>query len=96
VAVVAGVAARLRAKRRIRLRAAWLSLIRCDLDLWEVREWGLTVAAMPASQSTRKKTNATIRPEPAKRFPEFTFLYLSPEFTAYYVARNPPMVIATG
>jgi hypothetical protein len=65
----------------MRLRAAWLSLIRCDLDLRELRVRVLTVAAMPDWQSSMKKTKAMIGPQKAERFPKLNFLYPSPEFT---------------
>ena len=65
----------------MRLRACWPSLMRCDLDLCEVRVCVLTVAAMPGWQNSNDKTKTTTKPMPAERFPEFNALYLSPEFT---------------
>jgi hypothetical protein len=65
----------------MRLRAAWLSLIRWDLDLRGPRVCVLTVAALPDWQSSVKKTEAMIRRQKAERFPELNFLYPSPEFT---------------
>ena len=65
----------------MRLRAAWLSLIRCDLDLWELSVWVLTVAAMPEALSSTKNIKAVTKLKKADRFPEFNFLYPSPEFT---------------
>jgi hypothetical protein len=65
----------------MRLRAAWLSLIRCDLDLRGLTVRVLTVAAVPDWQSSMKKAKAMIRRQTAERFPELNFLYPSPEFT---------------
>ena len=55
--------------------------MRCDLDLWELTVCVLTVAAMPDWQSSVQNTDAMIRRQKAKRFPELNFLYPSPDFT---------------
>src|SRR2546430_6284954 len=59
--------ARLRARRLIRFLARWLSLTVCVLDLREVRERVLIVAAIPLSVSSndrRKKMTRRISAEP--------------------------------
>src|SRR5882724_8011850 len=59
--------ARLRARRLIRFLARWLSLTVCDLDLREVRERVLIVAAIPLSVSSndrRKKMTRRTSAEP--------------------------------
>jgi len=58
----------------MRLRACCVSLIFCDLDLCEVSELVLTVAATPEAQNARKTMKANNRPKPAQRLPEFNFL----------------------
>jgi hypothetical protein len=49
------------------------------LDLCDVSERVLTVAAVPVWQNARKQMKATSKL--AKRFPEFNFMYPSPELT---------------
>jgi hypothetical protein len=50
------------------------------LDLWDVKFRGLTVAAMPVWQSSRKEAKTMIETMLVERLPEINFLYLSPEF----------------
>src|SRR5205807_10294251 len=59
--------ARLRARRLIRFLARWLSLTVCDLDLREVSDRVLIVAAIPLSVTSndrRKKTTRRTSAEP--------------------------------
>src|SRR5438132_14291749 len=53
--------ARLRARRLIRFLARWLSLTVCDLDLREVSERVLIVAAIPLSVSSNDRRKKTTR-----------------------------------